>query len=63
MNLMLDDTIKVAMLPKWWGSLQARIMLHKSKHDPFRVKEPNVNLREECQAPKRCTLEMPGQRS
>lgn len=26
---MLDDTIKVAMLLKWWGSLQARIMLHK----------------------------------
>lgn len=51
MKLMLDDTIKVAMLLKWWGSLQARIMLHKTKHDPFRVKEPNVILTEEHQAP------------
>lgn len=48
---MLDDTIKIATLLKWWGSLQARIMLHKTKHDPFRVKEPNVNLRKEHQAP------------
>lgn len=48
---MLDDTIKVAMLLKWWGSLETRIMLHKSKHDPFSVKESNVNLTEERQAP------------
>lgn len=48
---MLDDTIKVALLLKRWGSLQTRIMLHKSKHDPFSVKESNVNLTEERQAP------------
>lgn len=59
---MSDNTIKVDMLLKWWGSLQARIMLQKTKHNPFRVKEPNVNLVEEWQAPQKCTLERPWDR-
>lgn len=49
MNLMLDDTIKVAMLLKWWVFKLG--LLDKSKYEPFRVKEPNVNLTEERQAP------------